>query len=159
MEINENPLKQIFQESPKGETIIEIKSLEKIGLFFKYIMEEKISSESRSSLIEELIKMLQLDRYISEYFSTFENESIYLILIKLYLDKSSNPTLKKSILNLISELRINIDIDKNICDFIFQKMSLIYRGSDDLSKDNLKEYLILLDSLFGDTMNKQKPRN
>ena len=44
MEINENPLKQIFQESPKGETIIEIKSLEKIGLFFKYIMEEKISS-------------------------------------------------------------------------------------------------------------------
>ena len=34
MEINENPLKQIFQESPKGETIIEIKSLEKIGLFF-----------------------------------------------------------------------------------------------------------------------------
>ena len=159
MEINENPLKQIFQESPKGETIVEIKSLEKISLFFKNITEEKISSESRSSLIEELIKMLQLDRYISEYFSTFEDESIYLILIKLYLDKSSNPTLKKSILNLISELRINIDIDKNICDFIFQKMSLIYRGSDDLSKDNLKEYLILLDSLFGDTINKQKPRN
>jgi len=38
-------------------------------------------------------------------------------------------------------------------------MSLIYRGNEDLSKDDLKEYLIILESSFGDTINKQKPRN
>ena len=75
-----------------------------------------------------------MNRYISEYFSIFENESVYLVLTKLYLNKSSDAVLKASILKLISELRINLDINKNIYDYIFQKMSLLYRGHENLAK-------------------------
>ena len=124
-DINGNPLKEIFKQTPKGEIIEEMKSINKIDLFFKYIIDENISSESRSKVIEILIEKLKINRYLSEYFSTFENESVYLVLTKLYLNKSSNPQLKASILNLISELRINLDINKNIYDYIFQKISLL----------------------------------
>ena len=158
-DINGNPLKEIFKQTPKGEIIEEMKSINKIDLFFKYIIDENISSESRSKVIEILIEKLKINRYLSEYFSTFENESVYLVLTKLYLNKSSNPQLKASILNLISELRINLDINKNIYDYIFQKISLLYRGNENLTKDDLQEYLILLENYLGETINSQKPRN
>jgi len=57
-------------------------------------MNKKIPSKSRSFIIEDFIKILQANRYISEYFLDYENESIYLILIKLYLGKSLNSLLK-----------------------------------------------------------------
>ena len=155
----ENPLKEIFRLNSKGETIEEMKSINKIDLFFKYIIDEKIPSESRSQVIEEFIKKLKKNRYISEYFSSFQNESIYLVLMKLYLKKSSNEVLKTSILNLISELRINLDINKNMYDYLFQKISLLYRGNENLTKDDLKDYLIILESFLGETKNNQKPRN
>ena len=158
-DINENPLKEIFKQSSKGEIIEELKSIDKIFLFFKYIKDENIPSESRAKVIEEFIKKLKINRYIAEYFATNENESIYIILSKLYLSNSSDSILKKSILNLISELRINLDINQNIYDYIFQKISLIYRGSENLTKDDLKEYLILLESFLGETINNLKPRN
>ena len=158
-DINGNPLKEIFKQTPKGEIIEEMKSINKIDLFFKYIIDENISSESRSKVIEILIEKLKINRYLSEYFSTFENESVYLVLTKLYLNKSSNSQLKASILNLISELRINLDINKNIYDYIFQKISLLYRGNENLTKDDLQEYLILLENFLGETINSQKPRN
>ena len=158
-DIKDNPLHEIFKLSPKGEIIEELKSIDKINLFFKYIKNENIPSESRSKIIEELIKRLKKNRYMCEYFSSYENESIYLILSKLYLCKSSNESLKSSILNLIAELRINLDIEKNIYDFIFQKISLIYRGEENLTKDDLYNYLALLESFLGETINNQKPRN
>ena len=158
-DLNDNPLKEIFKQSSKGEIIEELKSIDKISLFFKYIKDENVPSESRSKIIEEFIKKLKINRYISEYFSSYENESIYLILTKLYLNPSSNSILKTSILNLISELRINLDINKNIYDYLFQKMSLIYRGETDLGKNDLQEYLVILESFLGETINNQKPRN
>ena len=118
-DLNDNPLKEIFKESSKGELIAELKSIDKIPLFFKYIKDESIPSESRSKVIEEFIKKLKVNRYISEYFSTYENESIYLLLIKLYLNSSTEPVLKTSIRNLIAELRINLDINKNLYDYIY----------------------------------------
>ena len=158
-DINGNPLKEIFKQSKKGEIIEEIKSIDKIPLFFKYIKDENIPSESRSKIIEDLIKKLQKNRYICEYFSSFEDESIYLILTKLYLNKSSNSTLKGAIIKFIAELRINLDINKNIYDYLFQKMSLIYRSEEKAGKDELREYLILLEAFLGETINSQKPRN
>ena len=158
-DINVNPLKEIFKLSKKGEIIEEMKSIENIPLFFKYIKDEKIPSESRANIINEFIKKLQANRYISEYFSSFENESIYLILSKLYLNSASNEVLKSSILNLIAELRINLDINKNIYDYLFQKLSLIYRSENNLGKNDLHEYLVLLQSFLGETINNLKPRN
>ena len=95
-DINGNPLKEIFKLSKKGEIVEEMKSVENIPLFFKYIKDEKIPSESRANVISELIKKLQINRYISEYFTSFEDESIYLILLKLYLNPSSKSFIKRN---------------------------------------------------------------
>ena len=46
-DINGNPLKEIFKQSTKGEIIEEMKSINKTDLFFKYIIDENIPSESR----------------------------------------------------------------------------------------------------------------
>ena len=158
-DLNDNPLKEIFKQSSKGVIIEELKSIDKIPLFFKYIKDESIPSESRSKVIEEFIKKLKVNRYICEYFSTYENESIYFLLTKLYLNPSTEPILKTSILNLIAELRINLDINKNLYDYLFQKMSLIYRGESNLGKNDLQEYLVILESFLGETINNLKPRN
>ena len=158
-DINENPLKEIFKLSKKGEIVEEMKSVENIPLFFKYIKDEKIPSESRANVISELIKKLQINRYISEYFTSFEDESIYLILLKLYLNPSSKEILKSAIINFIAELRINLDINKDIYDYLFQKMSLIYRSENNLGKNDLHQYLILLEAFLGETINNLKPRN
>ena len=158
-DIKGNPLNEIFKLSKKGETIEEMKSIENIPLFFKYIKDEKIPSESRANVINEFIKKLQVNRYISEFFSSFENESIYFILSKIYLNSTSKEVLKSSILNLIAELRINLDINKNIYDYLFQKLSLIYRSENNLGKNDLHEYLVLLDAFLGETINSLKPKN
>ena len=157
--INENPLKSIFKLSSKGKITEEINSMNKINLFFNYIKDEKIPSKIRSQIIEELIGKLKINRYLCEYFSLYENQSIYIFLIQLYTNKSTSSDLKSSIINFINELRINIDITKDIYDYVFQKISAIYREGESNSKDILNDYLTLLNTFVEDTINHLKPRN
>ena len=89
-DLNGNPLQEIFKITSKGQIIQEMKSINKIPLFFKYLKNEKISCESRSSVIKDFIRKIKFNRYLCEYFSNFESESIYLFLTKLYLNQTSN---------------------------------------------------------------------
>lgn len=123
MSSNENPLNSIFKVS-KGKCTEEINSINKIDNFFKYILDEKIPSKNRCQVIEELINKLKVNQYLCEYFSSFENQSIYIFLIQLYINKSNSPDLRISIINLINELKINLDIYKNVYDYLFQKFQL-----------------------------------
>ena len=157
--LNDNPLKEIFKLSSKGKITEEINSMSKIGTFFKYLKDEKTSAKLRSQILEELISKLKVNRYLCEYFSNYENQSIYIFLSQLYINKSTSPELKYSIINLINELRINLDINKNIYDYIFQKIALIYRGEEKSSELLLYDYLTLLNTFLGDTINHLKPRN
>ena len=156
---NDNPIKEIFKMTNKGQTTEEINNIDKIDSFFEYIKDVNIPSTHRAQIIEELIAKLKINRYLCEYFSSYENESIYIFLIHLYINNSTTPDLKASIINFISELRINLDINKDIYDYIFQKISAIYREEDKLSKDLLHDYLSLLDAFLSDTTNNLKPRN
>ena len=155
---NDNPIKEIFKMTNKGQTTEEINNIDKIDSFFEYIKDVNIPSTHRAQIIEELIAKLKINRYLCEYFSSYENESIYIFLIHLYIN-TTTPDLKTSIINFISELRINLDINKDIYDYIFQKISAIYREEDKLSKDLLHDYLSLLDAFLSDTTNNLKPRN
>ena len=76
-DINGNPLKEIFKQSKKGEIIEEIKSIDKIPLFFKYIKDENIPSESRSKIIEDLIKKLKkIATYVNIFLPSKMNQYI-----------------------------------------------------------------------------------
>jgi len=158
MSSNENPLNSIFKLS-KGKCTEEINSINKIDTFFKYILDDKIPSKNRCQVIEELINKLKVNQYLCEYFSSFENQSIYIFLIQLYINKSNSPDLRNSIINLINELKINLDIHKNVYDYLFQKISAIYREQEKPSNELLFDCLTLLNIFLGDTINHQKPRN
>ena len=158
-EIKENPLDLIFLKNSKGKTTEEIKDILKIPKFFDYIKDENIEYGKKIFIIEELIKKIKVNRYISEYFSEYENQSIYIFLFNLYLKKDTNEELKTSIINLLNILRINIETGKEIYEYLFQNLSKLYRGEEDLKPNRMKNYLFLLYTILDETENCLKPRN
>ena len=122
-EIKDNPLNLIFIKNSKGKATEEINDILKIPEFFKYLKNDKIDYGKKIYVIEELIKKIKINRYIIEYFSVYENKSIYIFLFDLYLKKETTPELKTSIINLLNELRINIETTKEIFEYLFQELS------------------------------------
>ena len=154
-----NPLSLIFMKTKNGEISEELDSIGKIDLFFEYLSNEEISQEKKIEVIDIFIKIIKVNRYICEYFSTYNNESIYIFLFKLYLLKSSSKELKTAIINLLSNLIINIETNKNIYEYLFQNFSAIYRNEEESSPENLYDLLTLLNTILGETDEIQKPRN
>ena len=160
--INDDPLLTIFKNSSEEIYYSKIEHIENIPNFFKYITSETIEEDSKISVFENITKIIKKNRYISEYFSSYENKSIYLYLFELYLNKNSSEKLKLSIISLINELILSIETNKEIYEFIFQKISKIYNKEDsteEKTKENLCNYLILLDVLLSFKEKIPKPRN
>ena len=157
--INNNPLELIFQKDDKGVITEDLKSIRKIHLFFSYLLHKKVSQEDKIKTINKFTEIIKENRHVCEYFSNYDNKSIYIFLFNLYLLKSSSEQLKSSILFLLEQLIINIEANKDIYEFLFQKISSLYRGEDDPSSENLFNLLSLLNTILGDTDNLEKPRN
>ena len=155
-----NPLNSIFIIENKNKITSEIKTINNIKDFFIYLKDENINFDNKTSVIDQFTQIIKDNRYISAYFSSYENKSIYLFLFDLYFNnKYSDNALKSSIINLLNELRINIQTGKEIYEYIFQKLSLLYRGEEEINPDNLYNYLKILYTLLDDTENIQKPNN
>ena len=158
-ETKENPLDLIFIKNSKGKTTEEINDILKIPEFFKYLKNDNIEYGKKIFVIEELIKKFKINRYIIEYFSKYENQSIYIFLFDIYLKQETCQELKTSIINLLNELRINIETGKEIYEYLFQGLSKLYCSSEKLKPNNIKNYLNLLYTILGETENCAKPRN
>ena len=154
----DNPLKSIFKEI-SGKYSPEIQSFNNINNLFIYLKEPKNTQQSKSKVLEEFLSIIKENRYLCEYFSFDENKSIYILLFELYLQENSSDILKNSILNLIKELILNIEINKNIFEYIFQKISFLYREEVKISPNILTDYLTLLYSILGDIESRLKPHN
>ena len=129
--ISDNPLLTIFETDQKGLCLPELKNIESINLLWKYLLDEEKPQEAKIQIVEELVEKIKINRYLCEYFSIIGNEdkkSIYIFLFELYLKQDTTTELKNAILNLLKELIINIEISKDIFEFIFQKISLLYRN-------------------------------
>ena len=159
--LNDNPLLTIFETDQKDLSLLELKITESINLLWKYLLDEEKSQESKIQIVEELAEKIKINRYMCEYFSKVgeDKKSIYIFLFELYLKQDTTSELKNAILNLLKELIINIEISKDIFEFIFQKIALLYRNEEKPTAEKLEEYLTLLNSILGDTMNCQKPFN
>ena len=161
-QINDDPLLTIFKNFPEKIYYSKIEHIENIPNFFEYITSETIEENSKILVLENLTKILQKNRYISEYFSSYKNKSIYLYLFEIYLNKNSSEKIKQSVLLLIDELILLIETNKEIYEFIFQKISKIYNKEDsteEKTKENLCNYLTLLDVLLSFKEKIPKPRN
>ena len=56
-------------------------------------------------------------------------------------------------------MRVNIETGKEIYEYLFQKLSKLYRGEEELKPSNMKNYLTLLYTILDETDNCLKPRN
>ena len=143
----DNPLLTIFETDQKGLCLPELKNIESINLLWEYLIDEEKPQETKIQIVEELVEKIKINRYLCEYFSIVGKEdkkSIYIFLFELYLKQNTTAELKNAILNLIKELIINLEISKEIFEFIFQKIALLYRNEDRASAEKLEEYLTLL---------------
>ena len=158
--INDDPLLSIF-ENYEDIYYGKIKYVENIPNFFKYIISSNIDDDTKILVLENFQKIIQKNRYICEYFSSYENKSIYLYLFTIYL-KCKSPNMKLMIIGLIEELILYIETNKDIYEFIFQKISKIYDKEDSTEEknpENLSDYLTLLDTLLSFKEKIPKPRN
>ena len=146
--MSNNPLYTIFFKNNQGELTEELENINNINFFFNYIIDDKVKDEEKIIILKELESKIKVNRYISAFFSSFNNKSIYIYLFDLYSNKNISQNLKEVIINLIKELLFNIQTGKEIYEYIFQKLAQIYRGEIQRTENNLYTYLILLKTIF-----------
>ena len=155
----DNPLYNIFIKTPKGTLTEEIDSIKNIQFFFNFLNNEKKKEDIKEKVIRDLTSIIHTNRYVAEFFSSHNNKSIYIYLFDLYTNKNTSQKLKDAIISFLDELRINIQTGKDIYEYIFQKISQIYRGETPPSSNNLYQYLKLLHATLADTEASQPPKN
>ena len=160
--IKDDPLLSIFKNISKEEYTEEIGSINNIPNFFNYIKSETIPEDSKIGVLENFLKIIKKNRYILEYFSSYNNRSIYLYLFDLYLSKNSSPKLKTSISNLLNELILSLETNKETYEYLFQNISKIYNienTSQEKTPENLYNNLNLINILLSYKEKFPKPRN
>ena len=155
---NKNPLNIIFKTTKNEQIVEELASINGIPSFFQYLSNENISQNDKINIIKKFIEIIKKNRYIVEYFSEYNNESIYIFFFELFLSTSSSPNLKSTILSLFEELIINVETSKIIYEYLYQKLSSLYRNKD-ANQESMFDLLTLLNSIMGNTENMEKPRN
>ena len=157
--MSDNPLNNIFTKDSSGKLTNEIDSIKNIHYFFDFIKNDKIKEDTKIKVLDEFKTKLHNSRYISEYFSFHENKSIYIYLFDLYINKSSNEKLKKSIQSLIEELCLNITTGKEVYEYLFQKLAKIYKGEIQPTSNNVYNILKLISSVLCEIDSIVKPKN
>ena len=155
---NQNPLSRIFKMTKDGTLVEEISSINNIHLFFYFLSDEDTSQIEKINIIEIFLIIIKKNRYILEFFSEYNGESIYIFFFKLFLSPSTSSELKTTILNLFQELLINVETSKNVYEYLFQKLSSLYRNSD-ATQESMFDLLTLLNTIMGDVENIENPRN
>ena len=138
-----NPLLLIFKLSNSGNLSEEIEDPSKFPLLYDFIFENfnKKNSIQALNVIKILIELIKRKRSISAYFPKYNNKSIYVFLFKLFLQKSNISEYRIALKELILELCANIQLSKDVFDFIFQEFSKLYR-EDNITLDNNINYSI-----------------
>ena len=155
----DNPLNFIFIKTPEGKITEEINSVKNIQFFFKFLQNEKITSELKEEVLKELTTIIENNRYVSAFFSSYEKKSIYIHLFDLYTNKSTTQKLKDAIISLLEQLRMNIQTGKEIYEYLFQNIAKIYRSEITPTSHNLYQYLKLLKTILGETIGARPPKN
>ena len=152
-------LKKIFVSNEKNQITNQLISQEAIQEFINYLSNDNVLLKTKVDLLTILKEKFMEYRMLIEYFSTINHKSIYIYLIEIYISEKNDNQLRDVILDFIDAIVINIEVGKEIFDYIYQKISLLYRGIDKITSDKMNNYLLLLKHLYGDTVNAQNPKN
>ncbi len=135
-EEQENPLYLIFKKNSEGETTSEFEDIQYIPELFKYLANGEIEPQNKIYIIEQLQKKFNTNRYLIEYFSEYENNSIYIFIFELIISANTTKELQNALITFITKIRNVIEAGKEIYEYIFQKLCRIYREEDDLKRDS-----------------------
>ena len=158
--IKDDPLFSIFKKV-NNEIIEEIDSINNISNFFEFITSTKTPEDSKIGVLENITIIFKNNKYICDFFSSYNNKSIYLYLFDIYLSKDSSDKLKTAIVNLLNELLLVLETKSEIYEYLFQNISKIYskdNTTQEKTPQNLYNHLFLLNTLllYRDTIPKQK---
>ena len=159
--IKDDPLLSIFKSKINGDYIEEIGYIQNIPNFFNFISSDQTPEDSKIGVLENFLQIIKRNRYLCDFFSSYKNKSIYLYLFELFLSKKSSQKLQASITNLLNELILNLETDKETYEYLFQSISKIYNTEETKQEKtplNLFNHLTLLDVLFN-YKEKVSPRN
>ena len=158
-----NPLKLIFKINSNGDCTSQMESIQDISKFFDFL-ESNLNGEKhwptfeeKSQIIMNFCNIIKKNRTIIEFFSSYKDRSLYFYLFDIFLNPNSSEELKSSVISLLNELRINLQTNKEIYTYLFNNLSLIYRGEK--NEEHFYNNLILLNTILSDTANYVKPRN
>ena len=161
--MDNNPLKFIFKLNSNGDITSQLDSKSHFSLFFEFL-EKNLNGdepcptfEDKANVILKFCNIIKKNRTIIEFFSSYNDKSIYFYLFDIYLNRNTSQGLKSAIISLLNELRNNIQTNKEIYSYLFNNLSLIYRGEK--GEENFNDILILLKTILGDYENVIKPRN
>ena len=161
--IESDPLLSIFKNTAnKDEYIEEIENIKNISNFFDFISSPQVPDDSKIGVLENFLEIIKNNRYICEYFSSNNNRSLYLYLFDIYISKNSSEKLKSIIINLLRELILSLETNKEVYEYIFQSLSKIYNIEDttqEKTPQNLYNHFELLDTLLSYNEKIPKPRN
>ena len=144
-----NPLHRIFIKTPEGALTDEIDNVNNIYFFFNFLKNDKITNDAKINVLNDLTLKIRNNRYISEFFSKYDNKSIYIYLFDLFVQTESEK-LKEAITSFMSELLLNIDTGKEIYEYLFQNLAKIYRGEIEHTPNNVQIYLKLLQIILSE---------
>ena len=165
-----NPLNLIFKQNPKNLISEEIENPSNIPLLYDYFKDKSNNINNKIKIIEKLTEIIKFQRGASAFLPKYENKSIYIFLFDLYLTENNSKEFKTSIINLINALITNLEISKEIYEYIFQKLSQEYHkdpnyisnttNSPKLFNEHFYDLLNLLNStLVIAKKNEENPRN
>ena len=152
-------LRKIFVSNEKKQITNQLISQDAVQEFTNFLSNDKVLPNIKVELLTLLKEKFSEYRMLVEYFSTINSKSIYIHLIENYISEKADNKLRDAILDFIDAILIHIEVRKEIFDFIYQKISLLYRGIDKITSDKINHYLLLLKHLYGDTVNAQNPKN
>ena len=144
-----NPLLLIFKLTPAGAISEEIEDPSKFPSLYNYMLENsnkknKIQIINIINILKEIIKR---QRSVCAYFPKYNNKSLYIFLMELFLKENNTPQLRTALIELISELCANIQISKEVYEFIFQKFSKLYRKEQNFL-NNIKDMNYSINDYF-----------
>ena len=152
MEIKNNPLNQIFKKNSKGLITEEIENPSNFIILFDYLIDNTNSIINKYKIIDKLTDMINHKRSIVAFLPKYDNKSIYIFLFELYFNEKQSKELKDSILNLINILSLNLQITKEVYEYIFQRFSKDYlKDKNEISEINNNPKLF--NQRFFDTLN------
>ena len=130
-------LKKIFVSNEKNQITNQLISQEAIQEFINYLSNDNVLLKTKIDLLTILKEKFMEYRMLIEYFSTINHKSIYIYLIEIYISEKNDNQLRDVILDFIDAIVINIEVGKEIFDYIYQKISLLYRGIDKITSDKM----------------------